>query len=181
LSAQGLRIDFDGSSEARYHAQEVLARTRLPNQAVGRTNQVTGAIVIDSAGKLVPAESKVTVDLRMLTSDERLRDRFIREDTLQTSRFPNAELVVTEVRGLPWPAPTAGEVKFQVAGDLTVHGVTRPTVWDVVANVAGRDVSATATTQVKITDFGMAIPRVATVLSLEDELTLDLETKTQLN
>src|SRR5687767_2532504 len=54
-TASGLRISFDGTSEARYRAQEVLARTRLPQQAVGRTSQVTGAIVIDASGKVVPA------------------------------------------------------------------------------------------------------------------------------
>ena len=137
--------------------------------------------MIDGAGRLVPAASRVTVDLRQLTSDERLRDRFIRDETLQTGRFPSAQFAATEARSLPWPAPESGEVKFQILGDLTVHGVTRPAVWDVVATVSGPEVAATATTKVKITDFGMQIPRVPTVLSIEDELTLDLETKARLS
>lgn len=165
----------------RYRAHEVLVRLRVPSEAVGKTNQVTGAIVIDAAGRLIPAESNITADLRQLQSDERLRDRFIRDETLQTGRFPNAEFAAKEIRGLPWPAPTPGELKFQLVGDLTVHGVMRPVTWDVVASVSGTDVVATATTQTRITEFGMLIPRVLTVVSIEDEITLEVETKTRLN
>lgn len=178
IADQGLRITLDGKSEARYRAQEVLARLRIPSEAVGRTPAVTGAIVLDSTGRLVAPESKIKVDLRQLRSDQGLRDRFIQTDVMQTNRFPNAEFAGSEVRGLAWPAPTSGEVKFQLAGDLTVHGVTRPAMWDVVAKITGAEIAATASTRAKITDFGMQIPRVPTVLSLEDELTLEVETKT---
>ena len=56
-----------------------------------------------------------------------------------------------------------------------MHGVTRPVQWDVQAQFTPEDVSGTATTRVKITDFGMQTPRTATVLSVEDELRLELE------
>lgn len=173
----GLRIVLDGNSEARYRAQEVLAQIRVPSEAIGRSRAVTGALVIDASGQLVAPESRITVDLREIRSDSGLRDRFVRDNVLRTAQFPNAEFVGREVRGLPWPAPPTGQLNFQLAGDLTVHGVTRPAVWDVAAEINGPEVSATASTRAKITDFGMQVPRVPTVLSLEDELVLEVETR----
>jgi polyisoprenoid-binding protein YceI len=176
VAASGFRIVLDDASEARFRAQEVLARLRTPSEALGKTSRVTGAVVFDAAGKIVPAESKITVDVSQLQSDQALRDRYIKSETLETSRFPTAVFEATEARGLPWPPPASGEVRFQLLGNLTVHGVTRPATWDVVADVNGNQIHATATTRVKITDFGMQIPQVASVLSLEDELTLEVET-----
>ena len=103
------------------------------------------------------------------------RDNYIQRNTLEAHRFPAAEFVPTETRGLPAPPPTAGEATFQLLGDLTVHGVTRPVVWEVTARVAGDEVTGTATTHVRITDFNMTPPRAGPVLSIEDGLTLEVD------
>jgi polyisoprenoid-binding protein YceI len=79
-----------------------------------------------------------------------------------------------EAQGLPSPLPTSGQVTFQLLGDLTVHGVTRPVSWQVTAQFADTSVSGDATTTVNITDFGMTPPRAGPVLSIEDGLTLEL-------
>jgi polyisoprenoid-binding protein YceI len=162
-------------SEARYRAREQLVGRGLPSEAVGRTRAVSGTIAVDGGGSLVAAGSTVSVDLRGLQSDESRRDNFIQRETLQTSRYPTADFLPTEVRSLPSPLPTAGEVAFALLGDLTVHGVARPTLWQVVARVDGAQVAGTATTRVKITDFGMELPRVAVLLSIEDELGLEVD------
>jgi polyisoprenoid-binding protein YceI len=163
------------NSEARYRAREQLAGASLPNEAVGSTQDVSGVIVLDSAGNVNPEQSRIVVDLRTLRSDQSIRDSYIQRSTLQTAQFPLAEFVATEARGAPTAVPPAGDATFQLMGNLTVHGVTRPAVWDVRATFAGSEMAGRATTQVKITDFGMAKPQAARVLSLEDELTLELE------
>jgi polyisoprenoid-binding protein YceI len=61
-----------------------------------------------------------------------------------------------------------------MSGDLTVHGVTRPVTWQVSAQFDEGSVSGDATTDVKMSDFGMTPPHVGPVLSLEDGLTLEL-------
>jgi polyisoprenoid-binding protein YceI len=172
----GVRLTLaqDGS-EARFRAREQLAGRSLPNDAVGATRGVTGSILLAPNGAPVPAESKLTVDLRSLRSDENRRDNWIQRNTLQTDQFPTAELVPREVSGLPNPLPTSGEATFQLVGELTVHGVTRPTTWETTARFADREVTGTATTRVKMTDFGMTPPRVGPVLSIEDELALEVD------
>jgi polyisoprenoid-binding protein YceI len=161
-------------SEARYRAQEQLVGQSLPNVAVGSTSDVTGSIVLEAGSSLVPEQSKIVVDLRSLRSGDSRRDNFIQGNTLQTQQFPTAEFVPTEARGAPATLPPAGEATFQLLGDLTVHGVKRPVVWDVTARFDGPTVTGQATTQVKLTDFGMTPPRVGPVLSLDDLVTLEL-------
>ena len=120
------------------------------------------------------ADSKVTVKLDSLHTDEARRDNFIKQNTLQTARFPIAEFVPTAVNGLAWPLPGSGSQTFSMDGNLTVHGVTRPVTWSVDGAFSPSDVSGTASTTVTLDQFGMDKPRVFTVLSIEDSITLEL-------
>ena len=85
-----------------------------------------------------------------------------------------ATFVPTGVQGLPTPLPKSGQAVFQLMGDLTVHGVTKPVTWQVTAQFEDASVSGTATTGVNITDFGMTPPKLGPVLSIEDALNLEL-------
>jgi polyisoprenoid-binding protein YceI len=161
-------------SQARYHAHEQLVGKTLPSEAVGTSKSVSGNLVLGSDGAVLADQSKISVDLSKLQSDESRRDNFVKSDTLQTSRFPMATFVPSGVVGLPIPLPTSGEATFQLTGDLTVHGVTKPVTWQVTAQFADTAITGNATTSVKITDFGMTPPRAGPVLSIEDALTLEL-------
>lgn len=163
------------ASEARFRARETLVGQPLPSEAVGRTSALSGAIAVDAEGFHIQPGSRVAVDLRELRSDQSRRDNYIKRNTLETDRFPTAEFVPTEVRGLAGPLPSAGEVTFQLAGELTVHGVTRPVVWDVRARLDGGTATGTATTRVTMTEFGMTPPQVGPVLSIEDAVALELD------
>src|SRR5579884_3194328 len=126
-----LAIDASGT-QASFHAHEQLAGNALPNEAVGSTSNVAGAIVLTN-GAIDASQSQVTVDLASLTSDQSRRDNFIKSNTLQTSQYPNATFVAHDAVGLPSPLPSSGQAAFQLLGDLTVHGVTRPVTWQVTA------------------------------------------------
>lgn len=163
-------------NEARYRVREQLARVDFPSDAVGKTNQVTGAIVIGADGKIVREGSSFTVDLASIQSDNQRRDGFIRRNTLQTDSFPKAVFVPTAATGLPAPLPASGEMAFQLTGDLTIHGVTRTATWQVKATRgASGVVTGTATTNFKFGDHGMTIPRVGMVLSVDDSITLEYD------
>jgi polyisoprenoid-binding protein YceI len=162
-------------SEARYRVREQLAQRDLPNDAVGATNNVAGSIVVDQNGAVVPEQSRIPVDMASLESDSARRDNYVRQNTLETQEYPTAEFVVREAPGLPNPLPTSGEAQFQVVGDLTIHGVTRPTTWNATAQFDKQGATVNATTRVAPTDFGMTPPRVGPVLSIEDEAGLELD------
>ena len=163
----------DGN-EARFRVREQLAELTLPNVAVGVTSHITGAIVLEN-GKVVPAESRFSVDLSTLTSDRERRDGYIKRRTLETDGFPTADLSITSLPGLPYPLPTSGPMTFQIVGDLTIHGVTRPATWQVSAEAKDGGFTGTATTRVRFEDFGMTQPRVAIVLSVEDDIGLEYQ------
>lgn len=163
----------DGNA-ARFRVREQLAQMSLPNEAVGVTSGITGAIVLVD-GKVVPAESKITVDLTTLKSDRDRRDGYIKRRTLETDRFPTAELVPAALPGLPSPLPSSGPMTFQIVGDLTIHGVTRTSTWQVTAEAKDGGFTGIATTRVKFEDFGMVQPRVAIVLSVEDDIGLEYQ------
>ena len=81
-----------------------------------------------------------------LVSDSNRRDGYVRSNTLETNKYPTAELVVKSTPGLLWPLPSSGEVAFQIVGDMTIHGVTKELTWEATAQ-AGDGGSVTGTGQ----------------------------------
>ena len=175
-AARGIRLEIQSGSKAEYHVREQLARLNFPNDAVGATESISGALVVRLDGTFT-GDSKLTVDLRTLRTDEPKRDDFIRENTLETNRYPLAEFVPRRYTGLPTPLPTSGGATFKLAGDLTLHGVTAEQAWDVAATFAGDAVSAKATTRFNFAKYKITIPRVFGLLSVEDDIRLELNVR----
>jgi len=162
-------------NEARYRVREQLANIEFPSDAVGKTSAITGAIVIEDDGTVNKAESKIAIDLRTLRSDSQMRDRYIQRNTLETEQFGSAEFVPTEIRGLRTPIPTQGAFAVTVVGDLTVHGVTKSTTWQVLVQATPEAYQGTAKTQFSFGEFSMTQPRVARVLSVVDTIRLEYD------
>jgi len=160
-------------NQAKYRVREQLAGVSFPNDAVGVTSAITGGVVLDANGKVVPELSRFTVNITGLKSDQSRRDGYIQNAVLQTRQFPTVELAIKELRGLTYPLAKSGTQMFELLGDLTVRGVTRPSVWQVTATPEGSGLTGTATTSFKFGDFGMERPRVAMVLSVDDKITLE--------
>ena len=160
-------------NEVRYRVREQLVGVDLPNDAVGTTSDVSGGIAFDAAGKLVAVSSKFVVNVGSLKSDKDRRDGYVRGRILETTQYPTVELSPSAVRGLTLPVPASGTKAFQLVGDLTVHGVTRPTTWQVNAMFDGGRVTGTATTSFLFSDFGLTQPRVPVVLSVADSIKLE--------
>lgn len=162
-------------NEARYRVREQLANVAFPNDAVGTTQSVTGAIVIGDDGTIVTGASKIVVDLTTLKSDKERRDGFIQRRTLETDQYPTATLVPTAAHGLPSPLPKSGSFSFELIGDLTVHGTTRSTTWQVTAQTTDSGFVGTAKTHFTFGEFGLEQPRVMVVLSVEDDIRLEYD------
>ena len=162
-------------NEARYRVREQLAGFDLPKDAVGATKAVTGQIMVGVDGKVVKDSSKFVVKLSELKSDQTRRDNFLRRSTLETTTFPDAELVPVALEGLLLPIQPGSSQTFSIRGDLTVRGVTRPTTWQVTARAEGSDVVGTAATAFTFKDFGLEQPRVPVVLSVADTIRLEYD------
>lgn len=162
-------------NEARYRVREQFVGVNLPNDAVGATSDITGALVLDETGQVVPESSRFVVDIRGLKSDSANRDRVIQGRVLETGKFPTVDVAVTALRGLPWPLPQTGEVAFELVADMTVHGETRPWTWQVAATPKDGGLAGTASTSFAFGEFGMPVPTSFRILSVEDNVRLEYD------
>lgn len=163
-------------NEVRYRVRERLAMMELPYDAIGKTNAVSGAITLDAQGRLVAAQSKVTVNVTGLKSDQERRDGYVQRNLLQTAQHPEVTFEPTAIRGLTGALPTSGSRTFQLVGNMTVKGQTRPATWNVTAQFLpdGR-ITGTAVTSFTFGDYGIEKPTVGVILSLADEMALEYD------
>src|SRR5207249_6288425 len=103
---------------------------------------------------------KIVVQITSLKSDKPRRDGYVQRATLQTSKFPQVELVPLSFDGISAPLPSNGSKTFALVGDLTVRGVTHPTTWQVTARADGNDIVGTAVTAFTFKDFDLAQPHL---------------------
>ena len=170
----GAIITVTEGSEALYRINEQLARRDLPNDAVGTTSEIEGQIVFSAAGTVDAERSKITVGVGSLRSDSDRRDSYIQRNSLESNQYPEVIIAVKEVPGLSWPLPTSGEVSFEMVGDLTIRDQTRPVTWETTATFTDGAIEGLAKTVVTFEQFDMTKPRVAIVLSVVDEIRLEI-------
>ncbi|MBM4434844.1 MAG: YceI family protein, partial [Chloroflexi bacterium] len=175
-AAGALAFTIQAGSKAVVRVNEQLADRTLPNDAVLTSEKVTGQFTLDPDGTFA-SSSKVAVDLTALSSDSAQRDRFIKDNTLQTRLFPEAVFVPVRATGLALPLAASGEVTFKLTGQMTIRGVTKELTFDVKAARSGADLTATATVApaFQFSTFGMDQPRVLSVLSIKDEIRLEVQ------
>jgi len=162
-------------NEARYRIREQLVRMDLPNDAIGRTAQISGGIGVGADGRIIPAESKFVMNVGSLKSDRDMRDGYVRRRVLEADQYPTVEFTPTGFRGLPKSLPTSGAQTFDVIGNLTVHGVTKPVTWHVAAEAKDGHVTGNASTLFTFSDFNIQEPRVPVLLSVQDTIRLEYD------
>jgi polyisoprenoid-binding protein YceI len=161
-------------TEASYEVQEQFLNRDLPNQAIGKTNAVTGEFQFSLDGKPNGKITNITVDLSKLASDEGRRDNRIRTQWLESSKYPNAVFVSTEAQGLPESYTEGQDVSFKLTGDMTIRDITKPVTFDVTGKLVGDTITGSATTQILMKDFGIDPPSIAGMLTVKDGVTVKL-------
>lgn len=164
------RIDA-AQSEARYEVNETFFQDNRLNTAIGRTKGVAGDILVDFNDPAKSQIGDIVINVSQLTSDESRRDNFIRNNGLESSRYPEATFKTTAISGLPAQVKTGDVLNFTITGDLTVKQTTRPVTWQVQLTVGDKQLSGTAQTAIKMSDFGVGPIRLA-ILATEDDMKL---------
>ncbi len=159
---------------ASYKVTEQFVGINFPNDAIGTTTTVTGAITIAADGSIASG-SKLSFDLRALKSDQDQRDNYVRTRALETDKFPMAEFVPTKIKGLSVMIPTQGQTGFELTGNMTIHGVTKEMTFQGIATF-NRDstVAGRAKTEFTFDTFGIAQPKIARLMSVDNKVVLDL-------
>ena len=107
-----------------------------------------------------PEASKIAVELKtasLFTNHAEGDKHILSKDFLDAGKFPEAKFVSTSVK-------STGEKTADVTGDLTLHGVTKPTVIKATFNGEGKDpwggyrAGFNGTSTLNLNDFGIKGP-----------------------
>lgn len=161
-------------SEAGYRVREQLARLPAKNDAVGRTNAVTGGLEVSRDGDRLQVRAvRLSVDVTTLKSDEDRRDRRIRTLGLESDRFPMATFVSAGPFEVPSAVLGGSRVESSVTGDLTIHGVTRRVTIPLQVQLQGGRAEAVGSHRFPFSEFGMEPPSIASFVTVDPEATLE--------
>lgn len=166
---------LDGQSEAWFLAPEKLSRLPTSSVAKGTTKDIKGEFHVTGDGLDASKPTTFTVGLTNLKSDEAQRDRRVR-DTLESTKFTTTTFTATKLTGVPAQFTTAESV-LQLTGTLDLHGVKKEVTWElkVKKDASSEVLSVLGTTKFKYTDFGMTKPDLAGFVTVEEEVTLQIQ------
>jgi polyisoprenoid-binding protein YceI len=151
------------------HTQVLFSYTHMGfSHITGHFDTVEGDFLFDPKD---PSKSSIQINIPIDTISvgvKALDDELRSEMFFDGQKFPTATFQSTTVT-------STGKDKLAVAGDLTIHGVTKPVVFDVTLNKVGmhpmRQVQAVgldATATIKRSDFGVSkyVPNVSDEVQL---------------
>jgi polyisoprenoid-binding protein YceI len=117
--------------DASHTTVEFVAKHMMITTVKGRFAEVAGTIVADEA-HIENSSVEVTMQAASLDTRSEQRDAHLRSpDFLDVEQYPEVTFRSTAVRGT--------KEAFQVTGDLTIRGVTRPITLDVEFGGEGKD------------------------------------------
>ncbi|MCU0491303.1 MAG: cytochrome P460 family protein [Chloroflexaceae bacterium] len=160
-------------SSVAYSVREQFFGVTSAVTTTGQTQVISGELVLRLEEPAVSLErGSFSVDLRTLASDDLDRDATIREQWLESNRFPLASFTATSLQDFPANPQEGVELEFGLVGDLTIRNTTRPIPFAVRAQINGDTLRGTATAQLRMRDFGFEPPSLAGVLTVQEGVTL---------
>lgn len=172
IDTQTGEFDYESATGtfAGFRIEEELVNVGA-TEAVGRTGDVTGTVVID--GTSVTA-ADITVNMTTITTNNSRRNSRVQE-ALATDQFPDATFSLTEPIELPDGAADGEKISVTGIGELTVNGITEPIEIPLEAQLAGDTVVIVGSTEITFADFDVEVPSAPVVLSVSDTGTLELQ------
>ena len=157
-------------------------------QFVGRTSAVSGAIDVDLAD-VTTGSVEFAVDLSTLSTGIDGRDKHMKTaEFLSTDKFPKATFKSKSVKVIEGPKALAPNqvTAVEIAGDLTIRGITKPLTtkafvryikgdgWSAKMLGPGDILAVSAQFPIKMTDFGMKVPQYI-VLKVANEVQINVK------
>ncbi len=154
-----------------YRVVEELARVGT-NTAVGRTSVVMGQVVLTETQV---TSATITADLTKLQSDNNQRDGQLRNQAIETNKFPTATFVLSGPLPLPDGLASGQAADVTLPGKLTLHGVTRDVAVPAKAQLKDGSLVVVGSIDIKFADYSINKPQGASVLSIEDHGIMELQ------
>jgi len=158
-----------------YRVREKLGGVSALTDAVGRTGAISGSATLEASGQAVRVTAAAfEADLTQLASNDERRDNRIRSIGLESNLFPTASFVLGGALEVPASALTGATVEVTLAGQLTIHGVTKRVSIPGQARLNGTRIEVVGALTFPFSDFGMTPPDIAGFVQVEDDATLEL-------
>jgi polyisoprenoid-binding protein YceI len=167
------RID-PARSQASYRVDETFFDNRGLVTALGTTNAVAGDLLLDRGNLAASRVGEIVVDISQLQSDEPNRDNAIRNEWLESARYPLATFKNASLHDIPSSWREGEPFRVKMAGDLTIRTTTRNVIWDVEMAMEGDELRGKATTEIRMSDFGFQPPSLS-ILRVEDDVALAID------
>ena len=158
-------------------AAEFKVKHMMVSNVKGQFTGISGSLQLDEANSL-NSRVEAVIDAATINTREPQRDAHLKSaDFFDVEKFATLSFKSTRINRV-----TDGELA--VAGDLTIHGVTRPVVFEVEGPTppmkdpwGGTRLGLTATTKINRKDFGLTWNTVleAGGIVVGDEVTITLE------
>ena len=132
----------------------------------GRTSKIRGTVRLADGERPDGAEACFRIDAASLETGNATRDAVMRDEHLQTSRFPAIAFDLSQVEGA---RRAADGWEFVARGTLGLRDVTREIRFPVLARRAGEDVRLTGEVPVRMSEYGIPVPTLL-FLAVEDQV-----------
>ena len=162
----GITFVVGEGSEATFSVGEELRNLPLPIVAVMRTEELSGEIHLDGR------ESRVSINLQTLSSDQNFRDRWTRNRLF--GEYPTGAFILSNATPLPEGFTEGETVDTQITGTLEMLGQTFSVTFDIQARDDGDEVFILGKTTFTWDDFNIEKPTAPSVVSLEDEVVVNV-------
>ncbi|HEY8201617.1 MAG TPA: YceI family protein [Actinomycetota bacterium] len=163
---------------AGYRVREKLAKFPAQTDAVGQTHDVIGSMKVQrTAEGYTISGLQMEANLQTLKSNEKKRDQKIRTIGLQTDQYPKATFVAAGPVSVPAAALAGPEMKMDLQGDLTVHGVTKRVTIPVQAKVAGDQIEVVGSLTFPMSDFSIEPPSIPPFVQVEPQGTMEFKVR----
>jgi polyisoprenoid-binding protein YceI len=140
-------------------------------QAVGRTGDVTGELVIEGDELTV---ATFAADMASITTNDRRRDVKVAE-ALEVGSFPEAGFALSAPIPLGAEAATGAPQRATASGEFTLHGVTRSVEVPIEAQLVDGTVVVVGSFEVALADYDLAVPSAPIVISASDTATIEFQ------
>ena len=130
----------------------------------GRTSRIRGTVGLADPESPAGAAACFRIDAASLETGNRTRDAIMRDDHLETQRFPSIAFDLTQVERA---RRTADGWEFLARGALAIRGVANRVQFVVRARRDGNGVRLAGEVPVKMTDHGIPVPKFL-FLTVED-------------
>lgn len=147
----------------KYHARLSFSVFHMGISFVDGNFKDFDATLVSSKEDFTDAKIEMTADVKSINTEVEMRDNDLREKWFEVAKYPAMSFKstsLTKVKGN----------QYKLSGNITLHGVTKPIVFDVVYNGKAQSpfnkkysYGFTITGKLKRSDFGVGAEAVATV------------------